>query len=108
RLVGRDHEGGSAQAVDQVRERERLAAARDAEEHAVRLPRPHELDEAVDGPRLVPRGDVLRLEPERHRQEPSGTVTRYFRQESRKEVACGWRRSWAEKRNCGWKGSRIS
>src|SRR4029453_15130090 len=99
--VGRDHEGGPLEPADQIGEGEGLAAPGDPEEHAVPLPRVHQLGEALDGPRLIARGREVGNQSEQRRQKLDGTATRYLRQESRKEDAWGCRRRWTEKRNCG-------
>src|SRR5262249_6317553 len=107
-LVGRDDEGRPSEPHDDVGERERLAAPRDAQEDGVRMPLGEKLAQAIDGPRLVPRRLGLRGQPEGLAQRLVGTATRYFRHESRKLVAWGCRMRCTEKRNWGCTGSRMS
>src|SRR5437773_1547616 len=79
-----------------------------SEVDAVRTPVGEQLDQALDGARLVARGLELRRQPEQRAQGDDGTATRYFRHESRKLVAWGWRIRCTENRNCGCTGSRMS
>ncbi len=125
RLVGRDDERGALQPLDDRRDRERLAGPGHPEEGRVGAARGDPVGQPRDRARLVALGGVVGDEPERWHARPAsvragrrgaqapegraaGTAWRYFRQASRKKDACGWRRRWTEKRNCGWAGARTS
>ncbi len=114
RLVGRDHQRGAAETRHHVGEGEGLAAAGHAQQDGVGAALADHGHQTVDRLRLVPGGGELGGEREQHRvvrgtaQDVDGTATRYFRHESRNEVACGCRSRCTEKRNCGCTGSRIS
>src|SRR5204863_6741823 len=70
RLVVRDDERRALQLLDDLRDREGLAAAGDAEQHLRRVAAPRGLDELADGRGLVAHGLELGLEAKRRRQGP--------------------------------------
>ena len=65
RLVGRDHDRGSLDALDHVGDRERLACPGCAEQGDVWLARLDAFDQVVDGRGLVARRDVVGVDLER-------------------------------------------
>ena len=67
RLVGRDHQRRPVHAGDDVRHRERLARAGDAEQDLVALGHPQPFAQAIDGGRLIP----LRLEAGHELEAPA-------------------------------------
>src|SRR5262249_15373392 len=66
RLVVRDDESGAVHILDHVRHRERLAAARHAQQRLTPIPREHGIGQRLDGLRLVPARFVRTDKIKRH------------------------------------------